>query len=166
MKLSVAVTQNWAIGNQNQLLVRIPEDMKRFRQRTRGKTVVMGRLTFFSLPGAQPLKNRTNLVLSRDSGLEIPGVQVFNTVDQLLEGLAPYPAEDVFVIGGQIVYERLLPFCTEAFVTKAITPALLTADRFFPDLDALPTWQLAEEEPEMTHEDIRYRFCRYVRIKK
>lgn len=64
MNIIVAVDKNWAIGLQNRLLVSIPQDMKFFRETTTGKTVVMGRKTLESFPGGQPLKKRTNIVLT------------------------------------------------------------------------------------------------------
>ena len=69
MNLIVAVDKNWAIGKENKLLVSIPADMKFFRQETTGKVVVMGRKTLESFPGGLPLKNRTNIVLTRDKNI-------------------------------------------------------------------------------------------------
>jgi dihydrofolate reductase len=66
MKAIVAVDLNWGIGFKGNLLQRIPDDMKFFKQMTLGKVVVMGRETFESLPGKEPLKDRTNIVLSKD----------------------------------------------------------------------------------------------------
>ena len=66
MNLIVAVDKNWAIGKENKLLVSIPQDMKFFRETTMGKVVVMGRKTLESFPGGQPLKKRTNIVITRD----------------------------------------------------------------------------------------------------
>ena len=63
MNLIVAVDENWAIGNKNELLIRIPADHKMFRQETTGKVVVLGRKTLETFPNAQPLKNRTNIIL-------------------------------------------------------------------------------------------------------
>ena len=69
MNLIAAVDKNWAIGMDNKLLVRIPDDMKRFRQMTVGKVVVLGRKTLETFPGGQPLKDRTNIVLSKNLSL-------------------------------------------------------------------------------------------------
>lgn len=66
MNLIAAVDKNWGIGLKNKLLVSIPDDMKFFRQTTTGKVVVMGRKTLESFPGRKPLKNRVNIVLTRD----------------------------------------------------------------------------------------------------
>lgn len=69
MNMIVNVDNNWAIGYRNSLLVRIPSDMKFFRQETTGKVIVMGRKTLESFPGGQPLKNRINIVLTTDPAL-------------------------------------------------------------------------------------------------
>ena len=86
MKLIVAVDNNWAIGNQNKLLVSIPADMKFFRQTTTGNAVVMGRKTLESFPQGQPLKNRVNIVLTKDPSYEVKGAIVVHSVKEALEG--------------------------------------------------------------------------------
>ena len=87
MNMIAAVDSNWAIGNKNRLLVSIPADMKMFRQETTGKVVVMGRKTLESFPGGQPLKKRTNIVLTRDKNYQVKDAIVVNTVDELLQEL-------------------------------------------------------------------------------
>ena len=79
MELIVAVSEDWGIGKDGNLLFSIPEDMKFFRQTTQGKTVVMGRKTLESLPGGKPLKNRQNIVLTRNEDWTAEGVQVCHT---------------------------------------------------------------------------------------
>ena len=76
MNLIAAVDKNWGIGLHNQLLVRIPDDMKRFRQITTEHVVVMGRKTLESFPGGQPLKNRTNIVLTKDRDYQVKVLSV------------------------------------------------------------------------------------------
>ena len=66
MKMIAAVDRNWSIGKDGNLLVRIPEDQKFFKRMTLGKTVVMGRKTLDSLPGGRALKDRANIVLTRN----------------------------------------------------------------------------------------------------
>ena len=81
MNLIVAVDKNWAIGKDNRLLVSIPQDMKFFREQTKGKVVAMGRKTLESFPGGQPLKNRVNVVMTSDKNYEVNGVVVVHTVE-------------------------------------------------------------------------------------
>ena len=81
MNMIVAVDKNWAIGYKGGLLVSIPEDMKFFRTETSGKVVVMGRKTLESFPNGLPLKNRTNLVLTRNPGYQVKGAAFFSSVE-------------------------------------------------------------------------------------
>ena len=87
MNLIAAVDQNWGIGLKNQLLVRIPEDMKYFRQMTTGKVVVMGRKTLESFPGGQPLSNRTNIVLTTDQNYQKKNAVVVHSLEELFHNL-------------------------------------------------------------------------------
>ena len=90
MNLIVAVDENWAIGNRNKLLVSIPADMKFFREMTKGNVVVMGRKTMESFPGGQPLKKRTNIVLSRDESYQVKDAVVVHSLEELLEQLKSF----------------------------------------------------------------------------
>jgi len=161
MNLIVAVAKDWGIGCENDLLFRIPDDQKYFRKTTTGKVVVMGHNTFKSLPGGKPLKDRTHIVLSRQEGLEIPGVTVCNSIAALLEEIKGYNAEDVFVIGGEKIYNALLEYCTKAYVTKI--DATLPADTFFPNIDEIPEWELVQNPEVNEHDGVMYRFCVYER---
>lgn len=118
MNLIVAVDKNWAIGLHNKLLVSIPADMKFFRETTMGKVVVMGRKTLESFPGGQPLKKRTNIVLTSDQNYKVKDAVVVNSVEALLEELRQYNDEDIYVIGGESIYRQLLPYCKVAHITK------------------------------------------------
>ena len=140
MNLIVNVDKNWAIGNKNKLLVSIPADMKFFRETTTGNVVVMGRKTLESFPGGQPLKNRTNIVLTRDAHYQVKGAVVVHSLEELLEELKQYPDESIYVIGGESVYRMMLPYCTEAYVTK--TDHAYDADTYFPNLDEEEDWIL------------------------
>ena len=162
MKLIAAVDKNWAIGYKNQLLVSIPSDMKQFRQKTTGHIVVMGRKTLESVPGGQPLKKRTNSVMTGNSNYEVKDAVVVHDIDSLLEELKQYPAEDVYVIGGESVYRALLPYCDKAYVTR-IDHAYL-ADTYFPNLDEDPEWKMTKVSDEQTYFDLEYVFTIYERV--
>lgn len=136
MNLIVAVDQNWGIGYNNDLLVKIPDDLKRFRLLTSGKTIVMGRKTFESLPNQKPLANRRNIVLSKDKNLKIENVQVINSIHEINQG------NDVFVIGGREIYKQLLPYCEKAYITKI--QHTFDADTYFPNLNTLNNWKVVE----------------------
>jgi len=161
MNLIVAVDENWAIGKDNKLLVSIPSDMKFFRQTTTGKVVVMGRKTLESFPNGLPLKNRTNIVLTRSRDYKVKDAVMVHSVPELLEELEKYNSEDVYVIGGDSVYRELLPYCDTAHVTK-ISHAY-EADAHFPNLDAMDEWEVTGESEEQTYFDLEYLFVRYER---
>ena len=162
MNLIVAVDKNWAIGNDNKLLVSIPQDMKFFRETTMGKVVVMGRKTLESFPGGQPLKKRTNIVLTRDKNYQVKDSIVVNTVDELLQELKKYDEEEIYVIGGESIYRQMLPYCKVAHVTK-INHAY-EADTYFPNLDEKDEWVVTGVSDEQTYFDLEYEFVRYERL--
>jgi dihydrofolate reductase len=133
LKAIVAVDSKWGIGFQGNLLEKIPEDMRYFRKLTTGKVIVMGRKTFESLPGKEPLKDRENIVLSRNKDFFDGRITICSSTGELFKKLEKYDSNDIFIIGGGQIYSLLLPYCTEAFVTKIDKPH--NADTFFPDLD-------------------------------
>lgn len=161
MNLIVAVDKNWAIGYQNKLLVSIPDDMKFFRQTTTGKVVVMGRKTLESFPNQAPLKNRTNIVVTKDISYKGNGAIVVHDMDELHAELSKYASEDIYVIGGESIYRQLLDECDTAHVTYI--DYAYDADTYFPNLDEKPEWQIAEESEEQTYFDLEYVFRRYVK---
>lgn len=161
MNLIVAVDKNWAIGLKNQLLVRIPADQRFFRTETTGKVVVMGRSTLESFPGGQPLKNRTNIVITRQNDYNMKDTMILHSIEEALEEVKKYSSNDVYVIGGESIYKQMLPYCDVAYVTKI--DYAYEADTYFPDLDDMPDWELAEESEEQTYYDLEYTFRKYVR---
>ena len=163
MNLIVAVDENWGIGNKNELLVRIPADMKFFRQETTGKVVVLGRKTLETFPQGLPLKNRTNIILSSNPSYTVKDAVVVHSVDELLAELKKYNEEDVYIIGGESVYKQMLPYCKVAHVTKI--DHAYEADVHFPNLDEDPEWEITAESDEQTYFDIAYTFLKYERKK-
>lgn len=164
MNIIVAVDKNWAIGNKGQLLVAIPADQKMFREETMGKVVVMGRKTLESLPGGQPLHGRTTIVLTHDKSYKVKGAAVCHDLNEALEELKKYPSEDIFICGGQGVYEQFLPYCNVAHVTYI--DYAYEADTYFPNLEASPEWVVAAESDEQTYFNLCYEFKMYVKVKK
>lgn len=163
MNLIAAVDQNWAIGNKNQLLVKIPADQKFFRETTTGKVVVMGRKTLESFPNGLPLKNRTNIVLTRDMNYEVKDAIVLHSLEELREELKKYPSEDIYVIGGETIYRQLLDDCDVAHITKI--EFAYDADAYFPNLDELPEWKITADSEEQTYFDLEYYFYKYEKVK-
>lgn len=163
MNIIVAVDKNWGIGHNNKLLVSIPVDMKFFRETTTGKVVVMGRRTLESFPNGLPLKNRTNIVLTKNKDYQVKDALIFHTVEEVLEELKKYNSEDVYVIGGASVYRQFLPYCDVAHVTKI--DHAYQADAYFPNLDEMPDWVVTADSDEQTYFDLEYTFVKYERRK-
>ncbi|MBR1702158.1 MAG: dihydrofolate reductase [Lachnospiraceae bacterium] len=161
MNLIVAVDNNWAIGHKNELLIRIPNDHKHFREETTGKVVVLGRKTLETFPQGLPLKNRTNIILSTKKDYQVKDAIVVHSVEELLEELKQYPDEDVYIIGGDSVYKQMLPYCNVAHVTKIDHE--YAADAFFPNLDKDEEWEITADSDEQTYFDIPYQFLKYER---
>lgn len=163
MNLIAAVDENWAIGKNNQLLVRIPADQKFFREMTTGRVVVMGRKTLESFPNGQPLKNRTNIVLTHNKDYAVKDAVVVHSMDELHEELKKYDSDDVFVIGGEKIYEQLLDECDVAHITKI--DFAYDADAYFPNLDQNPDWEITGDSEEQTYFDLEYYLYRYEKKK-
>ena len=161
MNLVVAVDENWAIGNKNQLLVRIPNDMKQFRELTTGKVVVLGRKTLETFPQGQPLKNRTNIILTKDPNYQVKDAIVVHSIEELLETLKDYDDEDIYIIGGDSVYKQMLSYCNVAHITKI--DHAYEADRYFPNLDKDPEWVITADSDEQYYFDLTYQFVKYER---
>lgn len=164
MNLIVAADSHWGIGNKGELLVRIPNDHKFFREETTGKVVVLGRKTLETFPQGLPLKNRTNIILSSNQDYRVKDAVVVHSLEELLEELKKYESGDIYIVGGDSVYRQLLPYCDVAHVTKI--DRRYEADAFFPDLDGMEEWEITADSEEQTYFDIAYQFVKYERVKK
>lgn len=146
MRISIiaAVARNRAIGNDNKLIYRLPDDMKRFKALTTGNTVLMGRKTFESLPkGALP--NRRNIVLSRTQR-DFPGCDTYSSLDEALKHCSEN--EDIYIIGGAEVYAQALPLADRLCLTE-IDDTPDEADAFFPEYNG---WHEVSREEHATDE--------------
>lgn len=134
----VAVCDDWGIGADGGMVVANRADMRHFVQKTTGHTVLMGRRTLESFPGGRALKNRRNVVLTRDPLFVRAGVEPVRTLEEALTTVAC--DDEVWIIGGGRVYEELLPYASECVVTK--NHCLRNSDTFFPNLDEDPEWEV------------------------
>lgn len=162
MNIIVAVDRNWGIGYQNKLLISIPDDMKFFRTTTTDKVVIMGKNTLLSFPNGKPLKNRVNIVITRDKNFKCEGAVVVNSIEAAVEEAKKYNSEDVYVIGGGSIYEQMLDYVDTAYVTYI--DYAYQADTRFPNLDEKSEWVIAEESEEQTYFDVEYYFRKYKRV--
>lgn len=163
MQIIAAVDNNWAIGFQNSLLVRIPRDQQMFREMTDGKVIVIGRKTLETFPQKQPLKKRVNIILSRDRKNTVKDAEVVHSIEELMEELRKYNTDDVYVAGGASIYRQLLPYCDTAHITKI--DHTYQADAYFPRLDGMEDWELTADSEEQTYFDLEYYFQKYERKK-
>ena len=174
----VNVSQNWAIGRKGQLFINIPEDMKFFRETTKGKVCIMGSTTLESFPNMAPLKNRVNIVLIDDdkkikqesidaceldkqNGKTTELIYV-HSPSEAVELASKYNKDDVYVIGGATIYKIMLPYCDTCLVTHNDKPSD-GADTFYPDLTK-EGFKMVEQSDEHVYEGTKFRFCRYVRV--
>ena len=163
MNCIVVVAANQAIGKENKLLFSLPEDMKHFRSHTLGKTVVMGRKTLESFPGAKPLPKRNNIVLTRDPSYNKEGVVICHSREEVLDAVKELPEDDVLIIGGAEIYRLFLPDCRKAFLTEVSVP-VPDADSFFPELSEQTGWKLISRSDELKEGPFTYTFCTYEKI--
>ena len=157
IRIIVHADREWGIGKNNDMMFSLPKDMKFFRETTLGHTVVMGGNTLRSFPNQKPLKNRTNIVLSRgqvrDDCIIVP------TFDELKKAILDRKNEDIYVIGGGVIYKELLPYCEEVLVTKV--DAVGGAEVFFPDLDADENFACIYESEPIDDNGLTIRFTTY-----
>ncbi len=159
MKMIVCVSEDFGIGKSGDLLFSLPPDMKFFREQTKDKVVIMGRGTLDSFPGGNPLKNRVNIVLTRDENFSRDGAEVFTSKEGILEYVKKFPTDDVFVIGGGQIYEMFRDDCDEALVTKVRKS--VPCDTYFFDIDKDCKWTLSDESELMNFEGTEFSFCTY-----
>ena len=108
MKMIAAVDKNWAIGNKGELLAHLSGDMKFFRAKTTGNTVILGRKTLATFPGGNPLKDRRNIVLTHKADFDGNGAEVAHSVEEVLELVKNENTDNVYVIGGESVYSQFM----------------------------------------------------------
>ena len=154
--------RKWGIGKRNDLMFRLPKDMKFFRTTTSGKVVVMGSNTLLSFPGGKPLKNRTNIVLwpgGDPTRARKDGYVLVQSLPELFSAVAAYDPDDVFVIGGAMMYHTLLPYCSRVLLTKVDADG--GAEVFFDNLDELDNWSMVYESEPQDDNGLSIRFTTY-----
>lgn len=160
MKAIVVADENWNIGKDGGLLVHLPGELKYFKERTYGKTVVVGRKTLESFPGSKPLPGRTNIVLTQNPDYQPQGCTVVHSREELLNLLGGDTA-DIFIAGGESVYRQFLEDCDTFYVTKIYDS--FPADRSFPNLDQREDMTVTWKSDMQEERGIRYQFFEYMR---
>jgi len=139
ISIIVAVAEKNAIGNNNKLLTHISDDLKRFKQITKGHTVVMGRNTWFSLPN-RPLPNRTNIVITNNPDETFDGAVTVYSIDEAIEKCPDN--HESFVMGGAMVYKQFFSIAHKLYLTKI--HKAFDADTFFPEVSETE-WEVVKQ---------------------
>lgn len=160
LSIIVAIANNMAIGNNNDLLCHLSDDLKHFKALTSGHPVIMGRKTFDSLP-KKPLPNRQNIVLTSDTAFGSPGVDVVHSIDEALSLISAN--NETFIMGGATIYRQFLPHVDKLYITWIKKD--FEADTFFPEID-FSEFRLIDETQLMEDptNGITYTYAEYLRV--
>jgi dihydrofolate reductase len=151
-----AVAENRVIGKDNDLAWRLPDDMKYFMNTTQHHFVVMGRRNYESLPPKfRPLPNRTNIIVTRNTGYEAPDCIVLHSIEEALEYGEARQQEEIFIIGGGQIYAGALTRAERLYITEVA--ASVEGDTYFPEF-AKNDWQEISRVHHPADERHRYAF--------
>jgi dihydrofolate reductase len=162
ISIIAAVSEDWGLGKDNELLWHISEDLKRFKRLTTGNAVIMGKKTWESLP-RKPLPGRKNIVLTDDPreviDFSVTAYSIDDAVSKCDNG------EEIFVIGGGSIYRQFMPIADRLFITHVHGNA--AADVYFPEIDP-EAWEIVEKEDFNSDENTStsYTYVIYERRKK
>ena len=157
ISIIVAMSENFVIGLKNKLPWHISADLKNFKNITLGNPIIMGRKTYDSI--GKPLKDRDNIVISRDNSLIIDGVEVLDSLEKAIFMTAEAP--ETFIIGGQQIYQIALPFATHMYITKV--EGNFEGDAYFPDYNQ-EEWREVAREDLITENNLKFSFLKYEKI--
>jgi len=150
-----------AIGNKNELLWHIPDDLKRFKEKTLGHPIIMGRKTFESILKilSKPLPGRQNIVVTRNPDYAYEGVHIASSLEEALQKARALDAEEVHIGGGAELYAQALPFVDDLYVTYVDdTPQ---GDTFFPPFE--DAFEIAQIHDARNHNGLSYQWVDYTR---
>ncbi len=139
--LLAAMAENRVIGRRGALPWHLPEDLKRFKRRTDGHVIIMGRRTFESLNG--PLPNRRAIVITRRRDYQPPGAAMAHSLDEALDMARTWGEQEVFIVGGATIYALALPRADRLEIT--LVHAEVEGDTFFPEFDCA-AWTVTEDD--------------------
>lgn len=157
--------EKWGIGKKNGLLFHLPLDMSFFRKTTLNHAVAMGENTLLSFPNSKPLKNRLNIVLSKDVDHNYEGVINIHDFHLFLKEIKKHAEnDDVYIIGGASIYNQTLPYVDKVYLTKVHKDG--EAEVFFTNLDELDHFVITDRSGPMMDGDIEIEFLTYENKKK
>ena len=155
----LAFGSNRGLGFGNRLPWNLPDDLKRFKQITRGHSIIMGRKTYESM--GRLLPERKNIIITRDTSYQIPGATIKHSIEEAIEECKN--EEEAFVVGGGEIVKLALPHLDRMYLTHG--KANVPADSFFPEFD-LSKWKVVSEEfhPKDERHAYDFTFKTYERI--
>lgn len=161
ISLIAACSTNRVIGVDNDLPWHVPADMRFFMRTTKGHHVIMGRKTFESL--GVPLKNRTNIVVTRDPFFIASGVLVTHSISEALDLARENEESEAFIIGGGEIYKQSMDLADKIYLTE-IGTIIGEGDAFFPEIDPYE-WELVSEEPHEADDrnEFAYNFKTFIK---
>lgn len=160
ISIIAAVAQDLGLGRNNELLWNIPEDLKRFKSLTMGKTVIMGKRTWESLP-KRPLPGRRNIVITDNPDECFDCSFTAYSIDDAISKVDK--SEEAFIIGGASVYRQFMPYADRLYITHI--HAVTEADVYFPDIDNA-VWKVVQKEEVIpdSPDKVSYAYVVYERI--
>jgi len=157
ISLIAAFAEEGVIGKDGKIPWTLKEDLKHFRKKTEGCSVVMGRKTYESI--GRPLPNRLNIVMTNNPKM-LKGVKEVSNRKEALEIASTY-SNEVFIIGGEKIYEEFLPMATNMYLTKIDIKT--KGDAFFPKWNVNDWEELSRQDKEDQNQNIKYCFLEYKR---
>lgn len=159
ISIIVAIASNYAIGKDNDLLWHISKDLKRFKEKTEGHYIIMGKKTYFSLP-KRPLPKRTSMIITDIAGEEIDNCLMAYSIEDAIEKMDT--ENENFIIGGGSIYKQFLDHANKMYITRVHRK--FEGDTFFPEF-SLDDWKLTEKEDVIDdlQNDFSYSFETYTR---
>ncbi|MFZ1626929.1 MAG: dihydrofolate reductase [Candidatus Moraniibacteriota bacterium] len=148
ISLIAALAENRVIGKEGKIPWHLKDDFRRFKERTVGHVIIMGRKTHESI--GRPLPGRTNIVITRDVTRDVPGCVIVGSLEMALEKAREIETEEIFVIGGGQIYTEALPLADRLYLTRI--HVIMDGDAFFPEYaDAFGTVVESEDFEEAGH---------------
>jgi len=151
LSIIVAVAENNVIGKDNDLIWKLPRDMKHFKETTTGHYIIMGRKTYES--NGRPLPNRINVIITRDKNFKAEGCVVVHSLKDAIEEAKN--DSEAFIIGGGVIYELAMPFADRIYLT--IIHHKFEGDTYFPEIN-MDEWIEVEKRDFEPDEKNKYPF--------
>lgn len=162
MNAIVSVDENWGIGNNGNLLIKLPQDLLYFKTKTTNTHIILGRKTLETFPHQEPLPNRTNIILTRDLEYKKDNCIICHSLNEVFNQIKDISEDEVYVVGGSSVYNQLFPFCEKFYITH-LMKKFENVDAYFPNISEMDDIRLCWKSGIITEKGIDYYFAKYER---